>query len=175
MLERFKAVPVSITESAPGGAGGRLADGLGVSVKYLSSSRLLGLQLRDATMRRHFLLQVAAGGAGRGGAGAAALRSTGRPVPKRGRAGACRLQRQASGALPARSGACSFTCASRAALRRATQCLILMHWCEKPSQKETPGALKGLRGKPLEDLHALQRQVRRLEILHCILLFLATP
>jgi hypothetical protein len=32
-------------------------DGQGVSVKYLSSSRLMGLQLRDATFRRHFLLQ----------------------------------------------------------------------------------------------------------------------
>lgn len=28
------------------------------SVKYLSSSRLLKLQLRDASFRRHFLLQV---------------------------------------------------------------------------------------------------------------------
>lgn len=43
----------------------------------------------------------------------------------------------------------------------APQCLILMHWCERPLQKETPGALKGLRGKPLEDLHSLQRQVTR--------------
>ena len=32
-------------------------DGQGASVKYLSSSRLMGLQLRDATFRRHFLLQ----------------------------------------------------------------------------------------------------------------------
>lgn len=35
----------------PGGA-------LGISAKYLSSSRLLALQLRDATFRRHFLLQA---------------------------------------------------------------------------------------------------------------------
>ena len=35
------------------------ADGEGLcAVKYLSSSRLLKLQLRDATFRRHFLLQV---------------------------------------------------------------------------------------------------------------------
>lgn len=43
-------VQVAITEAAPG------AGQLG-SVKYLSSPRLLTLQLRDATFRRHFLLQ----------------------------------------------------------------------------------------------------------------------
>lgn len=36
---------------------GAAGDGQGSSVKYLSSSRLMGLQLRDATFRRHFLLQ----------------------------------------------------------------------------------------------------------------------
>ena len=38
-------------------AGADSSDGGGISVKYLSSSRLMGLQLRDATFRRHFLLQ----------------------------------------------------------------------------------------------------------------------
>eukprot|EP00887_Chlorella_sp_A99_P000489 scaffold17.g489.t1 len=47
---------VAITEAAPGAGGAAAADG-GSSVKYLSSSRLIGLQLRDATFRRHFLLQ----------------------------------------------------------------------------------------------------------------------
>ena len=34
------------------------ADEGGLTVKYLSSSRLMGLQLRDAGFRRHFLLQA---------------------------------------------------------------------------------------------------------------------
>lgn len=94
VLGKFKSVEVSITETAP--ESGRKSDGLGISVKYLSSSRLLGLQLRDATLRRHFLLQ----------------------------------------------------------------CLILMHWCENPHQKEAVvGSAKGLKGRPLEDLQALKNQV----------------
>lgn len=83
VLERFKQEKVTVGEAAPGGgsaacprgapaaadgdgvagaddassggAGG--GGGQGASVKYLSSSRLMGLQLRDATLRRHFLLQ----------------------------------------------------------------------------------------------------------------------
>ncbi|PRW33147.1 THO complex subunit 1 [Chlorella sorokiniana] len=60
VLERFRQEKVTVGESAPGGssaADGGGADGQGASVKYLSSSRLMGLQLRDATFRRHFLLQ----------------------------------------------------------------------------------------------------------------------
>ena len=34
------------------------ADGSSAAVKYLSSSKLLRLQLQDAGLRRHFLLQV---------------------------------------------------------------------------------------------------------------------
>ena len=49
----------------------------------------------------------------------------------------------------------SFACAF------PVQCLILMHWCEKPFQKDVPNALKGLRGKPLDDLLDLRKQVRQ--------------
>lgn len=56
-LARFKEVAVTVTEQAPGedGEGGRPP-----SVKYLTSGRLMALQLRDATFRRHFLLQARA-------------------------------------------------------------------------------------------------------------------
>ncbi|KAL4439830.1 hypothetical protein ABPG75_002831 [Micractinium tetrahymenae] len=55
-LEKFQQEKVTVGESPAAGAGAS-GDGQGSSVKYLSSSRLMGLQLRDATFRRHFLLQ----------------------------------------------------------------------------------------------------------------------
>ncbi|EFN51183.1 hypothetical protein CHLNCDRAFT_55304 [Chlorella variabilis] len=55
VLEKFRLEKVTVGESAAAGPGA--GDGQGSSVKYLSSSRLMGLQLRDATFRRHFLLQ----------------------------------------------------------------------------------------------------------------------
>ncbi|KAL6785389.1 hypothetical protein ACKKBG_A00065 [Auxenochlorella protothecoides x Auxenochlorella symbiontica] len=48
VLERLKKDPVTLTEAASGSS---------ISAKYLSGSRLLSLQLRDATFRRHFLVQ----------------------------------------------------------------------------------------------------------------------
>lgn len=63
MLERFRQEKVTVGESAPSSreegaaAEGEGGGGGGASVKYLSSSRLMGLQLRDATFRRHFLVQ----------------------------------------------------------------------------------------------------------------------
>lgn len=58
VLEKFRQEKVTVGESAAAGTGGGAgASGQGASVKYLSSSRLMGLQLRDATFRRHFLLQ----------------------------------------------------------------------------------------------------------------------
>ncbi|PSC69291.1 THO complex subunit 1 isoform X1 isoform B [Micractinium conductrix] len=54
VLEKFQAEKVTVGEGAAAGAAN---GGQGASVKYLSSSRLMSLQLRDATFRRHFLLQ----------------------------------------------------------------------------------------------------------------------
>jgi len=55
VLDRFSSEKVTVTENALlGGKGGNGA----TSVKYLSSARLLPLQLRDAAFRRHFLLQA---------------------------------------------------------------------------------------------------------------------
>lgn len=54
VLDRLERERVTVSE-APAGRSGR-GGGEG-SVKYLSSARLLPLQLRDATFRRHFLVQ----------------------------------------------------------------------------------------------------------------------
>lgn len=48
-LDRLREEPVALTEAA--------ASSLHISAKYLSGPRLLSLQLRDATFRRHFLVQ----------------------------------------------------------------------------------------------------------------------
>ncbi|KAL4423622.1 hypothetical protein ABPG77_009209 [Micractinium sp. CCAP 211/92] len=56
VLEKFREEKVTVGEGRAADAGAA-GDGQGSSVKYLSSSRLMGLQLRDATFRRHFLLQ----------------------------------------------------------------------------------------------------------------------
>jgi THO complex subunit 1 len=60
VLKRFSAEPVTVTE-APGTSEDQAQDpsaaGDGSSVKYLSSARLLPLQIRDATFRRNFLIQ----------------------------------------------------------------------------------------------------------------------
>lgn len=57
VLDRFAAVKVTVTEAPPGASLLGAGAGAGASVKYLSSARLLPLQLRDATFRRHFLIQ----------------------------------------------------------------------------------------------------------------------
>jgi THO complex subunit 1 len=54
VLQRFASEKVTVTENALLGGSGNGA----TSVKYLSSARLLPLQLRDAAFRRHFLLQA---------------------------------------------------------------------------------------------------------------------
>jgi THO complex subunit 1 len=54
VLERFASEKVTVTENALLGGSGNGA----TSVKYLSSARLLPLQLRDAAFRRHFLVQA---------------------------------------------------------------------------------------------------------------------
>jgi len=60
VLKRFSTEPVTVTE-APGTLEDQSQDpsavGDGSSVKYLSSARLLPLQIRDATFRRNFLIQ----------------------------------------------------------------------------------------------------------------------
>ncbi|KAI3431826.1 hypothetical protein D9Q98_010579 [Chlorella vulgaris] len=56
VLDKFRLEKVTVGESAAVASDGG-DEGRGASVKYLSSSRLINLQLRDATFRRHFLLQ----------------------------------------------------------------------------------------------------------------------
>jgi THO complex subunit 1 len=55
VLDRFSSEKVTVTENALLGGNGENG---ATSVKYLSSARLLPLQLRDAAFRRHFLLQA---------------------------------------------------------------------------------------------------------------------
>ncbi|KAG7672356.1 putative THO complex subunit 1 [Nannochloris sp. 'desiccata'] len=55
VLDRFSSEKVTVAENAL--LGGNFGNGA-TSVKYLSSARLLPLQLRDAAFRRHFLLQA---------------------------------------------------------------------------------------------------------------------
>ena len=99
MLERFRQEKVTVGESPAGGAdvaGGQA----GASVKYLSSSRLMGLQLRDATFRRHFLLQclvLMQVGVGGGGGGWACRRAAGLAV------GGCGCTWRADGVLSGRT------------------------------------------------------------------------
>jgi THO complex subunit 1 len=60
-LDALAAARVTVGEAAAGGRGGEgggEGGGGGQGVKYLSSARLLPLQLRDATFRRHFLVQA---------------------------------------------------------------------------------------------------------------------
>ena len=45
---------------ASSGEGGSAAEEASLSVKYLSSARLMRLQLQDGAARRHFLLQACA-------------------------------------------------------------------------------------------------------------------
>ena len=47
--------PVALASS---GEGGSPAEEAALSVKYLSSARLMRLQLQDGAARRHFLLQA---------------------------------------------------------------------------------------------------------------------
>jgi THO complex subunit 1 len=54
VLDRFSFEKVTVTENALLGG----SENGATSVKYLSSARLLPLQLRDAAFRRHFLLQA---------------------------------------------------------------------------------------------------------------------
>lgn len=142
-------------------------DGQGSSVKYLSSSRLMALQLRDVTFRRHFLLQClilmqASEVPAEGAAGAAARRA--QPArPRRSRAeawatahasiaGAERLRRAPLVGL--------VRCEARLLMRpwvpnphppaRATCPLGALQWCERPRQKDK----NGLRAKLLDDLQA---------------------
>ncbi|KAK9864677.1 hypothetical protein WJX84_002944 [Apatococcus fuscideae] len=56
VLAEFMKRPVSVSGRAPSTGGQEGSDDL--TVKYLSSARLLGLQLKDAALRRHFLLQA---------------------------------------------------------------------------------------------------------------------
>ena len=67
ILEKFVKEPITVTEASPRGAllGVSSIDlpseemgNEGASVKFLSSARLLPLQLRDATFRRHILIQA---------------------------------------------------------------------------------------------------------------------
>jgi THO complex subunit 1 len=54
VLDKFRHVKVTVTETPPGGS----SEGGEIGVKYLTSPRVMGLQLKDATFRRHFLIQV---------------------------------------------------------------------------------------------------------------------
>lgn len=55
-----EGAPPAITNcsAAEGGTAGGSERGDGAAVKYLSSYKLFGLQLRDASFRRSFLVQV---------------------------------------------------------------------------------------------------------------------
>ena len=55
VLDKFASEKVTVTENAHQKD---ISSAGGTSVKYLSSARLLPLQLRDAAFRRHFLLQA---------------------------------------------------------------------------------------------------------------------
>lgn len=56
VLKKFASEPVTVSETS-GGIGSQWDNEGGASVKYLSSARLLSLQIRDATFRRHILIQ----------------------------------------------------------------------------------------------------------------------
>lgn len=56
VLDKFSSEKVTVTENAQSDVGSAATGG--TSVKYLSSARLLPLQLRDAAFRRHFLVQA---------------------------------------------------------------------------------------------------------------------
>ncbi|KAK9827255.1 hypothetical protein WJX81_004028 [Elliptochloris bilobata] len=53
VLDAFGRLPIAYGRGA-----GSSASELGITVKYLSSPRLMGLQLSDASLRRHFLVQA---------------------------------------------------------------------------------------------------------------------
>ncbi len=52
------AQPVALASSSGGEGEGGLLEAAALTVKYLSSPKLMRLQLQDATLRRHFLLQA---------------------------------------------------------------------------------------------------------------------
>jgi hypothetical protein len=51
------AQPVALASSS-GGGGGSVQEDVQLTVKYLASRKLIRLQLQDAALRRHFLLQA---------------------------------------------------------------------------------------------------------------------
>lgn len=58
VLAEFARTPMTVAAGSLGGGAGAAADSDGLTVKYLSSSKLMHLQLRDAGLRRHFLVQA---------------------------------------------------------------------------------------------------------------------
>ncbi|BDA44079.1 probable THO complex subunit 1 [Coccomyxa sp. Obi] len=57
VLAEFTKQPVALASSS-GGEGGDVLEEAALTVKYLSSPKLMRLQLSDAALRRHFLLQA---------------------------------------------------------------------------------------------------------------------
>lgn len=56
----LQPVGLSSSASASEDAAASMADEVALTVKYLSSPKLLRLQLQDAALRRHFLVQARA-------------------------------------------------------------------------------------------------------------------
>ena len=132
----------------------------------MSSPRLMGLQLRDASFRRHFLLQVRGGGVGWGRVGWGGWGGVRRGCM--GRAGGKardaveQRRRRALTPTPPPPGPPQ--------THAITQCLILISYLERPRPRDPPPAAAakpgggdargvdartapGVKGKALEDLH----------------------
>ncbi|KAK9915708.1 hypothetical protein WJX75_002974 [Coccomyxa subellipsoidea] len=58
VLAEFTKQPVALASSSGGEGEGGLLEEAALTVKYLSSPKLMRLQLQDAALRRHFLLQA---------------------------------------------------------------------------------------------------------------------